>query len=83
MVDRRGSGFEIGTLFVAIAAGRGNVAAGERKRGLFVPRQGETGRPVSFQVMTALTTVEIGSGGKLARMLIAVAVSAVLELDLE
>jgi hypothetical protein len=69
--------------FVTIAAGDCHVAPGQNELGLFVPSQRERGWFVSLQVVASLTTVEVGGGGKLSRMLVGVAVSTALELDLE
>ena len=59
------------------------MAAGQNELGLFVLCQRECRRFVPLQIVAAITTIEIRSGGKLSRMLVGVAVRTALELDLE
>ena len=59
------------------------MAAGQNELGLFVLCQRECRRFVPLQIVAAITTVEIRSGGELSCMLVGVAVRTALELDLE
>ena len=59
------------------------MASGQNEFGLLVLREGKSGRLVPLQVVAAIATVEVRSGGKLSGMAIGMAVSAALELDLE
>jgi hypothetical protein len=48
-----------------------------------VPGQSKGRRPVSFKVVTAVASIEVGRCRKLSGVPVAVAVGAALELDLE
>ena len=83
MIDRHRFGFELSGLFVTIAARNRDVSVGEREVGFFVTSQRERRGLVGFQIVAALASIEIRRSRELPSMLIAVAVGAVLEFDLE
>ncbi len=56
------------------------MAAGELEPCLFMFRQAERGGAVAFQIVTLLASVEVGSGGELALVLVFVAVRALSKL---
>jgi len=59
------------------------MTARQHEAGLLMLRQAERGRLVCSEIVAAVTCVEIGCRGKLARMLIGVTVRAALKPDLE
>ena len=67
---------------VAIVAGDRQVTSRQRKSRRRMPGKAECRRLHSLHGVATLASVEIGRGGELPRMLIAVAVCAVLELHL-
>src|SRR5947209_16027355 len=82
-IDDRGSRLQLGTFFVAIAAGGGDVSACEWELRFLVSGQREGGWFVPFQVVTFVATVEIRRRGELCALPVAVAVSALLEFVCE
>lgn len=83
MIEDRRLGLDVRILFVAIAARYRDMASGQYEMSFLVPSQGEGRWLESLQVVATLTRVEVRRCNKLAGMLIAVAISAMLELDLE
>ena len=83
VVKNRRLGLEVRILLVAIAASDRDVTSRERKVRFLVPGQRESGGFVSLQIMAARAVVEVRRLCELFGMLIAVAISAVLELHLE
>ena len=77
------SGHQFSGFLVTIDAGNSDMAAGQDELCLLVPRQGECRWLVALKIVAAVASVEIWRRRKLASMLIAVAVRAFLEFDLE
>jgi len=75
--------FELCRLLVTVAARNRDVSIGEHKVGFLVTSQRERRGLVGFQIVAALASIEIRRSRELPSMLIAVAVGAVLEFDLE
>lgn len=67
---------------MALAAGHRHVPAREQETRLLVPGQRKSRWPVSVQRVALLALIQVGCGGKLASMPVAVTVRAELELDL-
>jgi hypothetical protein len=68
---------------MTIAARYRDVTSTQTKWRLIVPAQAERRWQKALQTMAALAGVEVWRAGKLAGMLIAVAIRAALKLDLE
>lgn len=71
-----------GAFLMAIGTGGREMSPRERKAGLLMLRQRECRGMIALQVMALLAAVEIGRGGKLALMIVLMAVHAFGELDL-
>ena len=82
-INYGGFWFEFRRFLVAVATGNGNVSSSQQKVRVLMTRQCKRGRLVSFQIVAAVTGVEVRSGGKLGGMLIGVTIRAVLEFDVE
>lgn len=67
---------------MALAAGYGHVPARQKEARLLMASQRESGWTISFKRMALVALVQIGRGGKLAGMTIAVTIRTKLELDL-
>ena len=83
VVKNSGLGLEVRVLLVAIAASDRDMTSREHKARFLVPGQREGGRFVSLQIMAARAVIEVWRLCELFGMLIAVAISTVLELHLE
>lgn len=81
VIDGRGFRFELRRLLVTIRAGHCNVTTCEYKSRLLMVRQSKSGWSVAFEVMTAVTGVEVRGGRKLSGMAIAVAIGAAVKFD--
>jgi len=60
-----------------------DVSSSQDEVCLLVLGQGKCGRLVAFQIVTTITGIEIGRGGKLSGMAVAMAIGAALELHFE
>lgn len=83
VVSGRWLRFKVRILPVAVAAGGCDVPSSKDKSRLVMFGESESGRTVSVQGVTTLAGVKVGSRGELTGMLIAVAIGAMLKLDLE
>lgn len=83
VIDRGRLRFEIREHLMAIAARNRHMTPTQREGRFVVPPQAECGWQKAFQAVAALAGVEVRRSGKLPGVLIAVAVSAALELHPE
>lgn len=83
MIDRAGFWLEFRGLLVAIAARNRNVPACQKEVGLLVASQRKRRWFISFKIVAAVASIEIGRSCELTAVLVAVAVSAALEIDFE
>lgn len=73
----------ISRFLVAIGARHRNVAAGQNEARLFVEHESEGGWAVAIQSVATLAGVEVRRGGELSSVAVAVAIGAMLKLDLK
>lgn len=83
VVKNRWLGLDVRILLVAVAAGNRCMTTGKREVCIFVPGERKGGWFVSLQVVAAFAAIKVRRLGKLSGMLVAVAISAVLELHFE